>query len=350
MMNLRCIILLLTLSLTLLAHAEETIKIYILAGQSNMEGKAHNKLLKYQATDPKTKALFSHLRKDNQWITRDDVFIKFLNRHGKLTIGYGSPDRTGPELEFGTVIGNHHKAPVLLIKTAWGGHSLYQKFRSPSAGLPAPNLLEEELKKAIAHTQSNNEKRKRNDPLPTMETIKAAYGSSYRMMLQEIQTTLTNYESLFPELKGKTPELTGFVWFQGWNDQYNGAEKQYASNMQHFIEDVRKDLRSPKLPFVIGIMGQNGSTPAKGPMKIIQDAQKSMEAIPKLKGNVAAIPTDTLVDKTAEKLAPTAKTNPEQWQKVGSNGGYHYYGSPIWFNRIGKSLANAMLTLETTNP
>ena len=32
--------------------------------------------------------------------------------------------------------GNHFKEPVLLIKAAWGGHSLYKNFRPPSAGAP----------------------------------------------------------------------------------------------------------------------------------------------------------------------------------------------------------------------
>ena len=52
--------------------AEKTVKVFILAGQSNMEGKAANTLLDHQATDPKTKELFAHLRKDDKWAVRDD--------------------------------------------------------------------------------------------------------------------------------------------------------------------------------------------------------------------------------------------------------------------------------------
>src|SRR6185369_13057499 len=83
------------------SHAVEQpkpVKVFILAGQSNMEGKAPNALLDHQATDAKTKDLFAHLRKDDKWIVRDDVFIKFLDRKGPLTLGFGSPGRTGPEL------------------------------------------------------------------------------------------------------------------------------------------------------------------------------------------------------------------------------------------------------------
>ena len=77
------------------AEASETVKVYILAGQSNMEGKAQNKLWEHQATDPKTKEFFAHLRNGDQWAVRDDVFIKFLGRSGPLTLGFGSPGRTG---------------------------------------------------------------------------------------------------------------------------------------------------------------------------------------------------------------------------------------------------------------
>ena len=127
------------------ADATKTVKVFILAGQSNMEGKAANSLLEYQAEAPETKDLFKHLRKDGKWIVRDNVFIKYLNRKGPLTIGYGSPGCTGVELEFGTVMGDHFHEPVLLIKAAWGGHSLYQLFRSPSAGYPSEEKLQAEL-------------------------------------------------------------------------------------------------------------------------------------------------------------------------------------------------------------
>src|ERR1051325_796027 len=86
-----------------LADDGKAVKVFILAGQSNMEGKAPNSLLDFQPADPQTKDLFQHLRKDGKWIVRDDVFIKFLERKGPLTIGYGSPNRTGMELEFGTM-------------------------------------------------------------------------------------------------------------------------------------------------------------------------------------------------------------------------------------------------------
>ncbi|NNC88808.1 MAG: sialate O-acetylesterase [Akkermansiaceae bacterium] len=333
------------LATALLAPAAETVQVYILAGQSNMEGKVQRKLLDHQAVDAKTKDLFAHLRKDDGWVVRDDVFIKFLNEHGGLTVGYGSGDRTGVELEFGTVLGEKLDEPVLLIKTAWGGHSLYKLFRSPSAGLPEA-LLAADLERAVKRVENNNKKKNRNDPLPTVDDIKGDYGKSYRNMLAEVAAVRDGYEAMFPALKGKKLEIAGFVWFQGWNDQYNGAETEYESNLKHFIKDVRKDLGVPDLPFVIGVMGQNMSKEPKGPMKVIQDAQLAMETLPEFRGNVKAVRTDVLVDKAAEELYPKWKENREQWEKTGSDHPYHYLGSAIWHLRMGRAFAEAMLELQ----
>lgn len=324
--------------------ADMVVKVFVLAGQSNMEGKAPNALLDHQATDPKTKDLFAHLRKDDKWVVRDDVFVKFLDRKGPLTIGFGSPDRTGVELEFGTAMGNHFDEPVVLVKAAWGGHSLCKLFRSPSAGFPATDVLEKELKQAQDRVKQNNEKNKKSDPLPTLADIKKEYGSSYRKMLVEVKDVMGNCGTLFPALKGKTPELAGFVWFQGWNDQYGGQD-EYESNMKHFITDVRKDLKAPKLPFVIAAMGQNGSKPATGAMLTIRTAQLAMNDVTEFKGNVRAFRTDELVDKAAEELYPTWQKNVDQWKLVGGDHPYHYLGSAIWFNRIGKAIGDAMLEL-----
>ena len=335
-----------SLATSLFAVEAQMVKVFILAGQSNMEGKAANALLEHQATDPQTKDLFAHLRKDGDWIVRDDVFIKFLKRSGPLTIGYGSPNKTGAELEFGNAMGDHFDEPVLLIKAAWGGHSLYQKFRPPSAGLPSDADLQKELQQAQQRVKKNNEKKKRNDPLPTLDDIKAPYGSSYRNMMSEVQETFDNYETMFPALQGKKLALAGFVWFQGFNDMFGeAAPVEYEANMKHFINDVRRDLQAPRLPFVIGALGQNGSNPAKGGMLQIQTAQLAMNDVAEFKGNVKTIRTDVLADKEAERLFPDWQKHFDEWKKVGSDRPYHYLGSAIWFNRIGKGFGEAMLEL-----
>jgi len=330
------------------AKKHAAVSVYILAGQSNMEGKAQNILWEAQAVAEPTAKFFAPMRdaKNESWVTRDDVFIKFLGRRGKLTLGYGSRDRTGLEYAFGLRVGDAHEEPVLLIKAAWGGRALRKGFRPPSAGLPAKQVLQQELDNAVKRVTNRNKKNKRNDPEPTMDDIISGYGKDYRAMIKEIDATMSDCDTLFPELAGAKLNVRGFLWFQGWNDQYGGAELEYEQNMQHFIRDVRKHLGAPKLPFVIGVMGQNGLEPAKGAMVAIQKAQLAMAKVPEFAGNVLAVRTAPLQDKAAAKLYPEWKKRFEEWKVTGSDHPYHYLGSAIWFSRIGYGMADAALQLQ----
>ena len=92
--------------------------------------------LEYLVKNQATAARFKHLvDKDGKWIVRDDVWIWYLGRKGKLTVGYGAKEGLiGPELGFGLVMGDCLDNQVLLIKVAWGGKSLAKDFRPPSSG------------------------------------------------------------------------------------------------------------------------------------------------------------------------------------------------------------------------
>ena len=277
------------------AADQKLVKVFILAGQSNMEGKGGvDPLLNHQIDAPETRDFFAHLHEDGKYIERDDVWINYLERRGKLTVGYGSPGRIGLELEFGHMMGNHFEEPVLLIKTAWGGKSIGRDFRPPSSGLQSKEKIDEFVGNMVKRDYNNlirNEwnQAKKDNPKITRREIEAksdasieaihkakadeyrkevidSYGHFYRLMMSEIKTTLSELKTLFPDYDGRGYEIAGFVWFQGWNDMYNGFQDEYAANMKNFIRDVRKDLAKPDLPFAIGIMGQNGFKPAKGNM------------------------------------------------------------------------------------
>lgn len=316
------------------------VKVFILAGQSNMEGKAKISLLEYQINQPETRDFFKHLKKDGQWVVRDDVWINFLDRRGNLTVGYGSRNCIGPELEFGNTVGDHFKEQVLIIKTAWGGKSIGRDFRPPSSGLPSEEKLEQILQ------ETNKRNKERNRPGVTLDDVKETYGRFYREMMKEINTTLEELKTHFPEYKGQGYEIAGFVWFQGWNDMFDqDFLDNYGKHMANFIRDVRKDLKAPNLPFVIGQMGQNGPDGASDRMQTIKDAQASMESIPEFKGNVKVVKTDVFWDKKAAELVKNWRDHIDEWNKVGSDYGYHYLGSAITFSKIGKAFGQAMLEL-----
>ncbi len=330
------------LSLPVLAPAADTrkpVKVFILAGQSNMEGKAKVSLLEYQARQPATRALFQHLRRGDRWVERDDVWIKFLGRKGKLTVGYGSPGCIGPELEFGSVVGDRYPEQVLLIKTAWGGRSLFRDFRPPGAGLPAPAVLAKMLA----------ERRKRQ-PQATMEEVTKSFGASYRAMREEVNGTLADLKKHFPDYAGQGYELAGFVWFQGWNDMISAeATAEYAANLAHLIRDVRKDFKAPKLPFVIGEMGVGGTHPDAA-VKRFKAAEAAVLNVAEFRGNVALVKTDVFWDTEAEAVFRKGwRKHLDEWNKVGSDYPYHYLGSAKTMCRIGRAFGQAMLALRGGN-
>jgi alpha-galactosidase len=315
---------------------EGQVKVFILAGQSNMEGKAKVKLLEYQIQQPATRDLFKHLQKDGKWVERDDVWIKFLDRKGRLTVGFGSPGCIGPELEFGNTVGDRYAEPVLLIKTAWGGRSLYRDFRPPGSGLPAPEVLEKMLA---------DQKKKKPDA--TLETVKEPFGKSYREMLQEVRSTLADLKAVIPDSRGQGHELAGFIWFQGWNDMINDEyTAEYAKHMAQFIRDVRKDLGAPKLPFVIGQMGVDGAE-AGDKVRKFKAAQAEAADLPEFKGNVELVKTDVFWDAEAHAVYKKGwRQNLEEWNTVGSDFPFHYLGSARTLSRIGRAFGEAALRLN----
>ena len=137
-----------------LSHADaKPLRVFILAGQSNMEGHATVETFDYIGDDPATAPLLKQMRDpEGKPAVADHTWISYLTGHyeghangegiGKLTAGFGargsSPtqdgNKIGPEFTFGLTMDAALKEPVLLIKTAWGGRSLNTEFRPPSAG------------------------------------------------------------------------------------------------------------------------------------------------------------------------------------------------------------------------
>src|SRR4051794_18750794 len=103
------------------------VKVFVLAGQSNMEGQAvadldgkdynHGKgTLKALLSDPARAPLVKHLVTDRGgWAVREDVWVRYQREKqpllaGPLTVGfavYGGTHHFGPELQFGHVVGDH---------------------------------------------------------------------------------------------------------------------------------------------------------------------------------------------------------------------------------------------------
>ena len=281
------------------------VKIFILAGQSNMEGHG------IVAADPKRnegrgslawlvdesprKASFRHLRDaDGAWVERDDVDIWYLGRQGPLRPGFGfNENKIGPELGFGTVVGDAYDEPVVLVKIAWGGKAIGKEFRPPSAG--------------------------------------GEVGAEYRMLVDESRKALASIGEMFPKLKGREVELVGLGWHQGWNDRVNQAfNDEYEVNLGHLIRDLRKALDAPDLPVVIAETGMTGPTEKHPRALSLMAAQKAVAESPEFRDTVAFVPTRSFWRDKSE--SPSGQ-------------GYHWNTNAETYYLIGDGMGKAMLEL-----
>jgi alpha-galactosidase len=383
---------------SIVAAAEKPLQVFILAGQSNMQGQAKISTFEHIGMDPTTKPMLAEMQNaDGTPKVCERVWISSIGcgkdekteQTGKLTAGFGAAtDKIGPEFTFGLYMRKFTDAPILLIKTSWGGKSLNTDFRPPSAG---PYVFNE--------TQLANFQKQGKD----LATIKAAKeketGVYYRLMLEHVKKVLGDIKRVVPEYDAAQGyELAGFAWFQGWNDMVDsgtylnrdkaGGYAAYSTAMAHFIRDVRKDLNAPQMPFVIGVLGVGGPTAEYGPdqqrYKSTHDnfraAMVAPAQLPEFKGNVAAVLTekywdreltaakekDSAIRQQAKKLATEGKLKPAE-EKVAlakmrtegltererqvlekgiSNLEFHYLGSAKILGGIGKGLAEAMAELK----
>lgn len=290
------------------------LKVFILAGQSNMEGPASIETFDYIGDDPATAPLLKMMRSaDGKPKVCDGAWISYLTGandknfvlSGKLTAGYGSlygqdatkpSDKIGPEFTFGLTMDAALDQPILIVKTAWGGKSLHTDFRPPSAG---PYQL--------SSFQLENYPKQQGHGIPKdleqwkVDKVKET-GHYYRLMMEHIKNVLGDVKHAYPQYdSAQGYELGGFVWLQGFNDMvdshvYPNHGKSdrfalYSELLAHFIRDVRKDLAAPKLPFVIGVMGVGGLKDDSADMLAFRQAMAAPANLPEFKGNVVAVPT-----------------------------------------------------------
>jgi len=371
------------------------VKVFILAGQSNMEGHAKVETFDYIGDDPATAPLLEKMRNpDGSPHVCEGAWISYLTGRGeqngesfgKLSTGYGSRrnpaedgGKIGPEFTFGITMDEYFAEPVLIIKTAWGGKSLYYDYRPPSAG-------------TYQRTASDIEK-KRNLP--------EGSGHYYRLMIGHVKSVVDDIRRIIPDYDNQRGyEIAGFVWLQGFNDMVNrdvypplaadsdeNRFSKYSIWMEQFIRDVRTDLAAENMPFVIGVMGVGGNDANPDKLKFRQ-AMAAPATAPGFKDSVIAVATSPFWDKPlgaiaakrdqvrqmgyllrtenrnhANRKGDMSKADQQAylqkfeadlitfeearlWQRGASNQAYHYLGCAKTFALMGRAFAEAILKMR----
>jgi alpha-galactosidase len=324
------------------------LKVFILAGQSNMQGKGRvevgrdpnnfsnttfagglGSLRNMLNRNPKK---YGYLADSSPlantsgttvpgWRTLPNVWVSYFTsgatasatqaRKGFLDADFGdgsSGGRIGPEYGFGLVMGSQLGDPVLIIKTAWGGNSLAWNFRPPSSGTTT---------------------------LTNINTMRDAYNfmvADVRYILNNLSTEVTGLS--YNPANGY--EIAGFGWHQGWNDRISAAATaEYEANLTNLINDLRAEFGVPNLPVVIGTTSMaNVDGDSLGQQLVAaQKAVANPTQHPEFAGTVATI--DTKAYDFGTDLSPSSE-------------GFHWnWNAESYFN-IGEQMGQAMVGLLTS--
>lgn len=377
------------------------LQIYIMAGQSNMLGMADLKTFPYIGMDPETSPLLDMIYQEPPHENEEQVpsfrecesvWISAIGsnngdeeeRHGKLTVGYGANrEKIGPELWFGLTLEHSQptkQQPILIIKTAWGGKSLHTDFRPPSAG---PFEFSSKLLQQLERKGENLDQVKASK--------KEATGKYYALMMKHIRRALQDIPQVYPEYNATMGyELSGFVWFQGWNDVVDsgfyqernkpGGYDEYGRLLSLLVQDVRKDLSTPNLPVVIGVIGVHGpqdDNQLHGRFRQAMEMPAQQEELQP----IVAVRTESFWDSEIEELDKKWREQVEKkaraikeeknlgrdefrkqidelakesftpvdlkkYKTGKSNAAYHYFGSAKFMARAGQAFAQAVQSLQ----
>lgn len=300
------VVALVTAIAALRAQEKPVLRVFLLAGQSNMEGQGVVDLddprdynggkgtLAHFLAQPANAKEWSDVRaKDGGFAVRDDVFVRYLTEHGTTKAGplrvgfavYDDDHHFGPELGIGHQLGRRWHEPVLLVKTAWGGKSLDRDFRPPGAG--------------------------------------GTTGPFYLRMLSEYRAALAALPREFPTLAASySPNLQGIVWFQGWNDGCDDrAAAAYRENLVQLVLDLRAEFGDPTLPFVVGETGNMDNL-------TLRDGQRDACSDPRVGPFVRFVPTRRFLREPAD--------------SPNTGHGHHWYGNGESYLRIGDALGAAV--------
>ena len=193
----------------------ETYDLYLLAGQSNMDGRGQVSKLSEQQRKPNDQAIIFYRNEkisSNGWQPLAPGFSLPPKYRGKL------PSSTfGLEIGFSqAMLRANPAAKLALIKGSKGGTNL------------------------------------RADWKPGVKGDRESQGPQYRDFIETIRLATSELTK-----RGDTYTIRGLLWHQGESDKKSKTEL-YASRLTELIDRIREDVGVPDLPVVVGEVFDNG--------------------------------------------------------------------------------------------
>ncbi|MEM7391833.1 MAG: sialate O-acetylesterase, partial [Verrucomicrobiota bacterium] len=269
---------------------------------------------------------------------------------GTLSVGYGKhAEASGPEYAFGISYEQLVDGPVLIVKCAWGGTSVHGPWRPPSLA-----KTETPIEKAAreAGNKAGLDDAKKAGIAYTPKLPQSGPGACWERALAHIQKVLADPKTYHPDYDPEVGyELTGLVWFQGWNDLGNAA---YGEQLVHFIKDFREEVNEAGLPVVCGLVGHSSweQTTFDSP---VNSGMLHVAKHPDLVGTVDVVntvkyfPLELGLRKSV--LAAFGEESDEYKQaqaiipRSSSNSGLHYFGSAKFLCLTGNAMARSLVNL-----
>lgn len=174
------------------AQAEGRVRVYFLAGQSNMVGQGQVSELGPPYNEPQTDV---HYWNGTEWLS--------------LAPGFGADsEKFGPEVSFGRAVKDAYPDDeIYLIKYAVGGTTLYNDWSPEGEGEGGPQ---------------------------------------YQQFMATTRAALANLEA-----DGIDFKVCGMLWMQGETDADDRQGAAYEANLLAFIAHMREQFEVPAMPFII---------------------------------------------------------------------------------------------------
>ncbi len=328
--------------------ADKPVKVYIMAGQSNMVGIGYT----YGINPGSMETIlmrdkkFPHMVEGSSYSTRNDVYYRGVISaigDGPLQVGI-TGNRVGPEHGFGHIMGWYHEEPVLLIKASQGNRSIGWDFYPPGS----PQYVVGDMTYAGYGETPNKWLTTDTNPTPVTwyagkqydecfldESDWAPAGAGFDAVTNAADV-LANFDTLYPDWAAQGYEIAGFVWWQGHKDHTDGVyAPRYEQNLVNLIHSLRTDFNAPNAPFVVASIGFGGGAVGDKPAnyQLVHNGQMAV-------GDPAQYPGFAGTVKSVNTLP--------YWRTLAESPGkqdFHYNNNAETYTLVGDAMGRAMIDL-----